>query len=95
MSKEESMEIDPQEQIQSISKFRTHTEGLLRELARLKTILLTQYGKTRAILVDPEAYEKQLDRLRLAEKILKGTREIANGKGVAHSEVERLSKNWF
>lgn len=89
------MEIDPQEQIQSISRFRSDTENLLKELSRLKTILLTQYGKTKAVLVDPEAYEKQIDRLRLAEKILRGSREIAKGGGILHSEVERLSKHWF
>ena len=89
------MEIDPQEQIYSISEFRTNTEGLLKGLGRLKTILLTQYGKTKAVLVDPEAYEDQLDRLRLAEKILRGAREIEEGKGMAHSEVGRLSKAWL
>ncbi|MDO8519581.1 MAG: type II toxin-antitoxin system Phd/YefM family antitoxin [Deltaproteobacteria bacterium] len=89
------MEIDPQEQIQSISEFRTNTEELLKDLTRLKTILLTQYGKARAILVDPEAYENQLDRLHLAEKILQGTREIEEGKGIPHAEVERLSKGWI
>lgn len=89
------MEIDPQEQIHSISEFRTNTEGLLKGLGRLKTILLTQYGKTKAVLVDPEAYEDQLDRLRLAEKILRGAKEIEEGKGMAHSEVDRLSKTWL
>lgn len=89
------MEINPQEQIQSISEFRTNTEGLLKSLSRLKTILLTQYGKTRAILVDPVAYEKQLDRLRLMEKILRGLREVDEGKGIPHAEVARLSKKWL
>ena len=89
------MEIHPKDQIQPISKFRTNTEGFLKELLRLKTILLTQYGKTRAILVDPQAYEDQLDRLRLAEKILRGEREMDEGKGMPHSEVERLSKQWL
>ena len=29
-----------------------------------------------------------------AEKILKGEREIAEGRGIPHSEVEKLSKNY-
>lgn len=89
------MEIHPTDQIQSISEFRTKTEGFLKSLTRLKTILLTQHGKTRAILVDPEAYEEQLDRLRLTEKILKGQREIEEGRGISHGEVKRLSKGWI
>lgn len=52
------------------------------------------HGKTRAILVNPDTYEEQLDRIRLAEKILKGEREIAEGRGIPHSEVEKLSKNY-
>lgn len=89
------MEIDPSSQIQSISVFRTKTDNLLKSLTRLKSILLTQHGKTRAVLVDPQAYEDQMERLRLAEKILRGEREIEEGKGVSHSEVERLSKSWI
>ncbi len=88
------MEIHPTEQIQSISEFRTKTEELLKSLADRKAILLTQHGKTRAILVDPQAYEDQLERLRLAEKILRADREIEEGKGVSHAKVERLSKSW-
>ena len=88
------MEIHPTEQIQSISEFRTKTEDLLKSLSHLKAILLTQHGKTRAILVDPKAYEEQLERLRLAEKILRGEREIEEGRGISHAEVERLSKGW-
>lgn len=89
------MELNPMEQIQSISDFRSKTEDLLKVLAAHKTILLTQHGKTCAILVDPKAYEAQLDRLRLTEKILRGEREISEGKGVPHSKVESLSKTWL
>lgn len=88
------MDIHPLDQIQSLSNFRTKTASILKILAERKSILLTQHGKTRAILVDPDAYEEQLDRIRLAEKILKGEREIAEGRGIPHSEVETLSKNW-
>ena len=88
------MEVHPVNQIQSISEFRTKTEELLKNLGRNKTILLTQHGKARAILVDPIAYEDQLERLRLAEKILRADREIEEGEGFPHFEVERLSKNW-
>ena len=88
------MELHPTEQIQSISEFRTKTEGLLKSLIHLKTILLTQHGKTCAVLVDPQSYEDQLDKLRLAEKILRGEKEIEEGNGLSHSEVEKLSKSW-
>lgn len=88
------MEIHPVEQIQSISNFRSKTEELLQSLARLKTILLTQHGKTKAVLVDPEAYEGQLEKLRLAEKILRSDREIEEGKGASHQAVIRLAKTW-
>ncbi|MBI3541015.1 MAG: type II toxin-antitoxin system Phd/YefM family antitoxin [Deltaproteobacteria bacterium] len=89
------MMIDPTEQIQSISEFRTKTDKILKSLGTLGEILLTQYGKTRAILMDPKAYEEQIERLRLAEKILRGKREIEAGLGVSHSEVEKLSKGWL
>ena len=89
------MELHPTQQIQSISELRTKTESLLKSLSRLKTILLTQHGKTWAILVDPQAYEDQLDKLKLSEKILRGEREIQEGKGRSHSEVEKLSKGWI
>lgn len=89
------MNINLVDQIQSISEFRTKTEKLLKILADRKAILLTQHGKTRAVLVDPEAYEEQLERLRLAEKLLRGEREIEEGKGVSHKQVAELSKSWL
>ena len=64
------MDINPTDQIQSISEFRSNTEELLKILARRKTILLTQHGKAKAVLLDPAAYEEQLERLALVEKIL-------------------------
>ncbi len=88
------MNINPIDQIQSISEFRTKTESILKSLAKNKTILLTQHGKARAILVDPKAYQEQLDRFRLADKILRAEREIEEGQGVDHSQVERLSESW-
>lgn len=89
------MEIHPVNQIQSISVFRTKTEELLRSLSEVKTILLTQHGKTRAVLVDPHSYEEHLEKLRLAEKIIQSEKEIEEGKGVGHFQVERLSKGWL
>lgn len=89
------MEIDPLRQIQSVSDFRSKTDKILEVLDDLKTVLLTHHGKTCAILVDPKAYEEQQGRLRLAEKILKSHQEIAQGKGIDHDDVERLSKDWI
>ena len=89
------MQINPMEQIQSISDFRTKTEELLKVMTKNKALLLTQHGKTCAILVDPKTYEEQSEKLRLAEKILRGDREIEEGKGVPQAEVEHISKGWI
>jgi len=89
------MNIHPLDQIQSISEFRTKTEEVLISLAKNKTILLTQHGKTRAILVDPQAYQEQLDRFRLAEKILRADREIDEGQGMDQNKVKKLSETWL
>ncbi len=89
------MEIDPIHQIQSISDFRAKTEEMLGILNREKTILLTQHGKTCAVLVDPKAYEEQLERLRLAEKIFQGEKEIEEGKGISHAKITRIAKGWM
>lgn len=89
------MELDPLNQIQSISDFRSKTDKVLKTLSRRKTVLLTQHGKTRAVLVDPKTFEAQSDRLRLAEKIIRADRELHDGKGVDHDDVERLAKQWL
>lgn len=89
------MNIHPVEQIESISNFRTKTDQVLKGLAEQKTILLTQHGKTCAVLVEPNDYEAKLERLRLAEKILQGEKEIEEGKGLSHTEVVKVSKSWL
>ncbi len=89
------MNIHPIDQIESISDFRTKTDRVLKGLSDQKMILLTQHGKTCAVLVDPSDYEETLERLRLAEKILQGEKEIEEGKGVSHAQVIKLSKTWL
>ena len=44
--------------------------------------------------MDPNDYEEKLERLRLAEKILQGEKEIEQGRGVSHSDVIKLSKTY-
>lgn len=89
------MEIDPMQQIQSISDLRTKTNDTLKILSRFKSVLLTHHGKTRAVLLDPKSYAEQLQRLRLAEKILIAHRELESGKGIPHEKVESISGKWL
>lgn len=51
--------------------------------------------KIHASLVKPQAYRHRLDRLCLAEKIMRAEQEIQRGKSLNHSQVEKLSKIWI
>lgn len=89
------MQLNPAHQIQSISDFRSQTDKLLKLLGRFKTILLTQHGKAKAILLDLESYEEQQRRLALLERLLKAQQELSRDEGVSHADAEKVSQTWL
>jgi prevent-host-death family protein len=68
-----------------ISEFRENASTLVAKVrADHRPLIITQYGKSSAVLVSAESYQEMLDRIEILTDIAASEEEIANGGGVEH-----------
>jgi len=76
--------------ITPVTDFRTNAAELLKRVKTTKRpLILTQRGRSAAILEDVKEYELRLDRLELLEAIVRGLHAAEQGDTVSHDEAMR------
>ena len=76
--------------IKPLSEFRANASTFVRQLHRTKRpIIITQNGKTAAVLLDVSEYQRLLDRLEALEKIEPKTKNMSS----LINTIEKDSKN--
>ena len=81
------------EDIQSISDFRANTNAFIKQVQKTKRpLILTQHGRSSAILLDVAEYEKLLDELELLHELQTARKELEQGQGIHHEEVIKQIK---
>ncbi|MEK6528183.1 MAG: type II toxin-antitoxin system Phd/YefM family antitoxin [Nitrospirota bacterium] len=66
-----------------ISDFRENASSMVAKVrADNRPLIITQYGKSSAVLVSAESYQEMLDRIQILTDIAESEEEIANGGGV-------------
>lgn len=79
-----------EQDIQPLSEFRRNSAQFISKLKKEnRTIVLTQHGKSAAVLVDVAAYQRMLDKMKLMEELLEAERQINSGDVVSHEEAKR------
>jgi antitoxin YefM len=74
--------------IKSVSEFRAHTTSYINQVKETKRpLVLTQHGKSSAVLLDVAEYEKLIDKLEVIQEVRSAQREISKGKGIEHGEA--------
>jgi prevent-host-death family protein len=74
---------------------RSATE-ILSELENEKApILITQYGKPAAYLVDVETYDDLQRQLEILPGIARGERAVEEGRTVPHGESKKRMSRWL
>ena len=82
--------------IRPMSDFRTNVSGFIKQVHSTKRpIVITQYGKSTAILLDVTEYEKMMDKIELIEDINVATKQIKNNEGVSHKKSYNQLKKRF
>lgn len=82
--------------IHSVSEFRANTTRFIQQVkSTRRPLVLTQHGKSSAILLDVEEYENLLDRIELSEDIRSARQELKNGMGIPSGEARRLLMGKF
>jgi prevent-host-death family protein len=90
--------IDLDKDIKPLSEFRAHTASCIKQVQHSKRpIVITQHGKSAAVLIDVVEFESMTQQLELMRDITSSESMINNGNGILHDKaldivLERISK---
>lgn len=80
-------QIQLDQDIRSLSDFRANAASYLERIkSKRRPLILTQHGKSSAVIIDVEDYQKLLDKVQLLEEISTARKELENGKGISQGE---------
>jgi prevent-host-death family protein len=83
----------PSQDVQPLSAFRANAAGFLDQVRSTKRpLVLTQNGKSAAVLLDVEEYEALVEEVELLRDVRTARAELARGEGVPHGEVVKRLK---
>lgn len=78
------------EDIQSLSEFRSKVAFYFDKVKKTKRpLIITQNGKSSAVLLDVVQYQALLDKLDLLEDIKVAEEQLAAGKGIKHQDFKK------
>ncbi|MGH2372979.1 MAG: type II toxin-antitoxin system Phd/YefM family antitoxin [bacterium] len=81
--------VRPTEDIRPLADFRANLASVVRQVRRTKRpVILTQHGRSAAVLVDAAEYEALVERAELFEDVRVAEAEIKAGQGVAHPQAK-------
>ena len=73
--------------IRSLSDFRANAASFIEQVrSKRRPLVITQHGKSSAVLIDVEDYQKMLDKIQLLEELSTARKELNNGEGISHEE---------
>jgi prevent-host-death family protein len=79
-----------------VTSLKRNATEILSSLGEDKTpILITQYGRPAAYLVDIETYEDLRRRVALLEGIARGERAVEEGRLLSHAEAKNRMARWL
>ncbi len=82
--------INLNQDIKPLSEFRANATACLKQVHDTKRpIVITQHGKSSAVLMDVHEYELILEKLELLQDIRLAEQQISNDQGVDHDQVKK------
>jgi len=84
------------EDVCPISEFRENAATLVAKVrADNRPLIITQYGKSSAVLVSAESYQELLDKIQILSEIAESETEIISGQGIEQEEFfSQLKENY-
>jgi len=86
----------PSTDVRPVTEFRANTSAVIDQMHSTKRpVVLTQHGRSAAVLLDVEVYEGLLDEIALLRDLRVSEDQIAAGQVVSHDEVvRRMRDKW-
>lgn len=82
--------------IRSLSEFRANASAFIERVkSEHRPLVLTQHGKSSAVLIDVEDYQKLLDKVQLLQEISGTRKELNEDKGIDNDEFFAQLRSQF
>jgi antitoxin YefM len=83
----------PSTDVRPVTEFRAKASAFLEQVqATKRPVILTQHGRSAAVLLDVGVYEDLLDEVALLRDVRTAEDQVAKGAGVSHAVVSRRLK---
>jgi len=94
-----SSKLDLEQDIQPLSEFRKHAAEYIERIKNDKRpLIITQHGKSAAVLLDVNSYQKMLYNYNLNEELIEAERQISRDETLTHQDaifqVKENLKKW-
>ena len=77
------------EDIRPLSEFRAGVASFVKQVSETRRpLVLTQHGRSVAVVVDVREFEAMRERLGLLEDIARAEAQLAAGQGIPHEEAK-------
>jgi len=83
-------QINFENDIKSLSEFRANAANLVKQVRDSKRpLILTQHGKSSAVLIDVAEYQAIIDKMELLQEVQIAEQQISEGKYLTNGQVTK------
>ena len=83
--------VDFENDIKPLSDFRANAASYVQNIKRTKRpMVITQNGRSSAIVMDVDEYESLLERIELLQDVQIARQQLADGKGIDHDAAKEM-----
>ena len=91
-----SVPLDLEADIQPVSDFRSNTASILKQVVETRRpVVVTQNGRSAAVLVDVRSYQELLEEVETLRELLGSRASHDAGHTHTHAEARRILKDRF
>lgn len=82
--------------VKPISEFRANAASLVQQVQRTKRpLVITQQGRSAAVLLDVAEYEKLLAKLELLQDVQTAEEQLEQGQAISHTVARKQAMERF
>lgn len=89
-------QLRPSTDVRPVTEFRANTSAMIERIhSTRRPLILTQHGRSAAVLLDPEVYEGLVAEVELLRDLSISEAQIAAGQVIPHEEVVRRMREKY
>jgi prevent-host-death family protein len=78
-----------------VTEIKRRATEILSELEADTPVLITEHGRSKAVLLDVDSYDRLVRRMEILEGIARGERAISEGRVVSDAAARKRLRKWL